>query len=418
MSVSVSDAMPKFSKVTPPKEGSRISVKDNKLVVPDDPIIPVIRGDGTGRDIMKASKRVLSAAVEKAYGGKKKLVWFDVQAGEDAQEKYGELLPEDTVNALRYYYVSLKGPLTTPVGKGFRSINVAMRQILDLYACVRPCKYIKGVPSPVKHPEKVDMIIFREATEDVYSGIEWQAGTPENKKVMDFLNNEMKCNIREGSGIGIKPISEFCTKRLFRKAVRYALDNGRKSIGIMHKGNIMKYTEGSFRDWVYECAKQEYSDVCVLEDDLKGDVPAGKILVKDRIADSMFQQVLTRPDEYDIIITPNLNGDFIADGISAQVGGLGLAPSGNIGDFHALLEATHGSAPKYADKDVINPSAVVFSGAEMLRYLGWREACDKVYEAVQKTIEQKTVTYDLERMMQGATKVKCSEFGDKVIANL
>ncbi len=410
----------KFDKLTVPEGGARIEIVENALKVPDNPIIPVIRGDGTGRDIMKAAKRVLSAAVEKAYGGKRRIVWFDIQAGEDAMEKYQELLPEDTLKALRYFVVGLKGPLTTPVGGGFRSINVALRQILDLYACIRPCQYIPGVPSPVKRPEKVNMVIFREATEDVYSGIEWRQGTPEAKKVIDFLNTQMnlKSPVREDSGIGVKPISIFNTKRLVRKAIQYAIANGRRSVTFMHKGNIMKFTEGAFRDWGYEVAQEEFASVTVREDQIPPEGPGDKIVVKDRIADSMFQQVLTRPDEYEVIATSNLNGDYIADAVAAQIGGLGLAPSGNIGDFHALFEATHGSAPKYADKDVINPSAVILSGVEMLRYLGWKEAGELTIKAIAQTIMQKTVTYDLERLMEGAKKVRCSEFGDLIIENM
>lgn len=412
--------VPKFDQLTVPEGGTRIEIIENTLKVPDNPIIPVIRGDGTGRDIMKASKRVLSAAVEKAYKGKRKIVWFDVQAGEDAMEKYKELLPEDTVKALRHFIVSLKGPLTTPVGGGFRSINVALRQILDLYACVRPCRYIPGIPSPVKAPEKVNMIVFREATEDVYAGIEWQQSTPEAKKVIDFLNGQMnlKSPIRADSGIGVKPISVFNTKRLARKAIQYAVANNRKSVTFMHKGNIMKFTEGAFRDWGYEVAQEEFGAITIREDYIPPEGPGDKIVIKDRIADSIFQQVLTRPDEYEVIATPNLNGDYIADAIAAQIGGLGLAPSGNIGDFHALFEATHGSAPKYADKDVINPSAVILSGVEMLRYLGWEEAGELAVRAVADTIKQKTVTYDLERLMEGAKKVRCSEFGDLIIENM
>lgn len=416
----MSEATPTFSRLTVPAGGAKIEISGNKLVIPDNPIIPVIRGDGTGRDIMKASKRVLSAAVEKAYKGQKKIVWFDVQAGEDAMEKYNELLPEDTVTALRYYVVSLKGPLTTPVGGGFRSINVALRQILDLYACVRPCQYIPGIPSPVKHPEKVNMVVFREATEDVYSGIEWQQGTPEAKKVIDFLNSQMnlKSPIRADSGIGVKPISVFNTKRLVRKAIQYAIQNRRKSVTFMHKGNIMKFTEGAFRDWGYELGREEFGSITIREEDIPDSGPGDKIVLKDRIADSIFQQILTRPDEYEVIATPNLNGDYVADAIAAQIGGLGVAPSGNIGDYHALFEATHGSAPKYADKDVINPSAVILSGVEMLRYLGWTEAAELTIKGIAETIRRKTVTYDLERLMEGAKKVRCSEFGDLVIENM
>jgi len=420
--MSLSFEMPKFEKLEIPKEGARIRIENGKLVIPDHPIIPVIRGDGTGRDIMRATKRVLSAAVEKAYKGKKAIVWFDIQAGEDAMEKYGELLPKDTLQALESFIVGLKGPLTTPVGGGFRSLNVALRQKLDLYACIRPCQYIDGIPSPVKHPERVDMIIFREATEDVYAGIEWPKGSEEARKVIAFFRERMGVTGREDSGVGVKPVSEFGSKRLVRKAIQYALANRRRSVTLVHKGNIMKYTEGAFRDWGYEVAREEFGGVTVTEEEVtkkhNGRVPEGKLLIKDRIADSMFQQILTRPDEYDVIATLNLNGDYLADAIAAQIGGLGLAPSGNIGDFHALFEATHGTAPKYADKDVINPSAVILSGVEMLRYLGWREAADLTIKGIAFTIRQKKVTYDLERLMEGATKVKCSEFGDLIVKNM
>lgn len=404
---------PKFSKLEAPKEGQPIGYENGELKVPDVPVIPVIRGDGTGRDIMKASKPVLSAAVKQAYKGKRDIVWLDIQAGDDAQEKYGELLPEDTLEALRYYRVGLKGPLTTPIGGGFRSLNVALRMILDLYACVRPCRYIPGIPSPVKHPERVNMIIFREATEDVYAGIEWKSETPEAQKVISFLNKEMGCKLREDTGVGIKPITPFKSKRLMKKAVQHALANNLSSVAIMHKGNIMKYTEGSFRDWCYEEAKENFGKQIVLEGESAS--PNGKIMIKDRIADSMFQQVLTRADEYQVVVTPNLNGDFLADAVAAQIGGLGVAPSGNIGDGFALFEATHGTAPKYADKDVINPSAVILSGAEMLRFMGWKEAAELVYQGITKAIQAKKVTYDLERLMEGATKVKCSEFGEIVV---
>lgn len=410
-----------YDKITPP-QGGKITVKDGKLSIPDNPIIPVIEGDGIGRDIMKATRRVLDAAVEKAYGGKKKIVWFDVYAGEAANEKYGEWLPKDTLEAIKEFIVALKGPLTTPVGGGFRSLNVTLRQVLNLYACVRPVRYIPGVPSPARRPERMNIIIFRENTEDVYAGIEWSEGSPEAKKIIDYLNSTFNLNIRADSGIGIKPISITGTEQLVRKAIQYAIDNGRKSVTLMHKGNIMKYTEGAFRDWGYKVATREFRDKVVTEDELwekyDGKVPEGKIVIKDRIADSMFQQIQTRTDEYDVVATPNLNGDYISDAAAAQVGGLGMAPGANIGDFIGLFEATHGTAPKYADKDVINPGSLILSGCMMLEYLGWKEASDLVYKGIEKAIKNKTVTYDLERQMEGATKVKTSEFASHIIQNM
>jgi isocitrate dehydrogenase len=414
--------MVKFNKITPPVEGKKIEIVKDKLQVPDNPIIPVIEGDGVGRDIMKASRRVLDSAVEKTFGGKRKIVWFDVYAGEKAQEKYGELLPKDTLNAIRYYIVALKGPLTTPIGGGFRSLNVSLRQLLNLYACVRPVRYFEGVPSPVKHPEYMNIIIFRENTEDVYAGIEWPKGSKEVKKVISFLNKTMKTKIRSDSGIGIKPISVTGTKRLVRKAIKYAIENNRKSVTLVHKGNIMKYTEGAFREWGYELALKEFRDKVITEAELEKDynwqVPAGKVVIKDRIADSMLQQILTRAKEYEVVATPNLNGDYLSDACAAQIGGLGMAPGGNIGDFIALFEATHGTAPKYTDKDVINPSSVILSGCMMLEYLGWKEAAEKIYKGIQETIKQKRVTYDLERLMEGATKLRTSEFGTAIIENM
>jgi len=414
--------MVKFNKITPPVEGKKIEIVKDKLQVPDNPIIPVIEGDGVGRDIMKASRRVLDSAVEKTFGGKRKIVWFDVYAGEKAQEKYGELLPKDTLNAIKYYIVALKGPLTTPIGGGFRSLNVSLRQLLNLYACVRPVRYFEGVPSPVKHPEYMNIIIFRENTEDVYAGIEWPKGSKEVKKVISFLNKTMKTKIRSDSGIGIKPISVTGTKRLVRKAIKYAIENNRKSVTLVHKGNIMKYTEGAFREWGYELALKEFRDKVITEAELEKDynwqVPAGKVVIKDRIADSMLQQILTRAKEYEVVATPNLNGDYLSDACAAQIGGLGMAPGGNIGDFIALFEATHGTAPKYTDKDVINPSSVILSGCMMLEYLGWKEAAEKIYKGIQETIRQKRVTYDLERLMEGATKLRTSEFGTAIIENM
>jgi len=414
--------MVKFSKITPPDEGEKIEIVKDKLQVPENPIIPVIEGDGVGRDILKASRRVLDASVQKAFDGKRKIVWFDVYAGEKAQAKYGELLPQDTLKAIKHYIVALKGPLTTPIGGGFRSLNVTLRQVLNLYACVRPLRYFEGVPSPVKHPENMKIIIFRENTEDVYAGIEWQKGTKEVKKVISWLNKTMKTKIRTDSGIGIKPISVTGTKRLVRKAIRYAIENNRKSVTLVHKGNIMKYTEGAFREWGYDVALKEFRDKVITESELEKNynwqVPSGKIVIKDRIADSMFQQILTRADEYEVVATPNLNGDYLSDACAAQIGGLGMAPGANIGDFVALFEATHGTAPKYTDKDMINPTSVILSGCMMLEYMGWREAAELIYKGIQETIRQKRVTYDLERLMEGATKVKTSEFGTAIIENM
>ncbi len=410
------------SRLSPPKEGHKIRVVDGKLSVPDDPIIPFIEGDGTGPDIWRAAKMVLDAAVEKAYKGQKKIAWYEVYAGDKAKELYGEVLPEETMEAIREYIVAIKGPLTTPVGGGYRSLNVTMRQKLDLYACVRPVKWYKGVPSPVKRPELLNIVVFRENTEDVYAGIEWPQGTEENRKLREFLDQELGVKIREDSGIGIKPISIFGTKRLVRKAIQYALDRGRKSVTLMHKGNIMKYTEGAFRDWGYQVAKEEFADVTVTEAELwdkyDGKMPEGKILIKDRIADNMFQQLLTRPAEYDIIATPNLNGDYVSDAAAAQVGGLGMAPGANIGDYVALFEATHGTAPKYAGLDKVNPGSLILSGVMMLQYLGWEEAATLIEEALSATVQQKRVTYDLARQMEGATEIKCSEFGAAIVENM
>jgi len=408
--------------IEPPKDGKPIKVVGKKLNIPANPIIPVIEGDGIGRDIMKATRRVVDAAVEKTYGGKKKIAWMDIYAGEAAQEKYGEVLPKDTLGAIKEFVVALKGPLTTPVGGGFRSLNVSLRQMLDLYACVRPVRYFTGVPAPVKAPEKMNVVIFRENTEDVYAGIEWAKGTKDVKKVIDFLNKSMKTKIRTDSGIGIKPISVKGTQRLVRKAVQYAIDNNRPSVTLVHKGNIMKYTEGAFRDWGYQIAKKEFGTKTITEDELwskyDGKQPQGKIVIKDRIADSMFQQILTRTDEYDVVATPNLNGDYLSDACAAQVGGLGMAPGANIGDFIGLFEATHGTAPKYADKDMVNPGSLILSAVMMLQYLGWKEAAAAVETAMEKTIIQKTVTYDLERQMEGATKVSTSQYATHIIANL
>lgn len=420
---------PNFKDLKAPKEGARISFKDGDPVVPDNPIVPYIEGDGTGRDIWKASVRVLDAAVQKAYGGKRKIHWFEVYAGEKANDKYGTYLPDDTTEAIKFYGVGIKGPLTTPVGGGFRSLNVTLRMVLDLYSCVRPVRYFDGVPSPMKDPSSVDLIIYRENTEDVYSGIEWKAETPEAKKVIELLNGVLAGDpstkgkkIAEASGIGIKPISKFKSQRHMRRALKHAIRHKINDVAIIHKGNIMKYTEGAFRDWCYELAKAEFRDFIVTEDEMweqhNGKLPAGKILVKDRIADSAFQQILLRPAEYKMLVTMNLNGDYLSDAAAAQVGGLGIAPGANIGDHGAVFEATHGTAPKYADKDVINPGAVILSGAMMFEWMGWLEARDLVFKGMQGAISAKTVTYDFERQMPGATKLGTAAFGDAIIGKM
>lgn len=396
--------------------------EDGGFFVPDHPVIPFIEGDGVGPDIWRASRRVFEAAVEKCYGGRRKIEWMEVYAGEKAFRMKGDWAPEETIEAIRKYKVGIKGPLTTPVGEGIRSINVLLRQRLDLYACIRPVKYITGTPSPLKHPEKVDIVVFRENTEDVYAGIEWQADSPEALRVREFLEKEMGKKIREDSGIGIKPISRFGTKRLVRKAIQYALEHGRRSVTLVHKGNIMKFTEGAFQKWGYELAREEFRDQVIPESEFLGqkikDLPKGKILLKDRIADAMFQQILLRPEEYDVLAMPNLNGDYISDALAAQVGGLGMAPGANIGDRAAVFEATHGSAPKYANQDVINPGSLLLSGAMMFEFMGWKEVGERIKKALEKTISQKIVTYDLARQMRGAKKVKCSEFASAIIENL
>ena len=413
--------MIELSQLTVPTEGERIGYVNGQLVVPNEPIIPVIEGDGIGRDIMKVTRRVVDAAAQTAYNGEKRIVWFDVYAGENAMAKYNEWLPQDTFDAIEYFRVSLKGPLTTPVGGGFRSLNVTLRQVLELYACVRPVRYFQGVPAPVTHPEKMDVVIFRENTEDVYAGIEWEQGTPEVKKFIELLRTEMGVEVREDSGIGIKPISIFATKRLTRMAIQYAIDHGRRSVTFVHKGNIMKFTEGAFCAWGYELAKEEFAEQTITEDELYSDYdgkcPEGKIIVNDRIADSMLQQILTRTDEYDVIVTPNLNGDYLSDAAAAQVGGIGMAPGGNLSDEVALFEATHGTAPKYTDQDVVNPGSLILSAVMMLEHIGWQEAADLIITGLEKTILQKRVTYDLERLMEGATKVRTSEFGAAIIEN-
>src|SRR5580765_4043865 len=462
-----------FNGVAVPADGARITYKNGQYQVSDNPIIPFIEGDGTGRDIWKASARVFNAAVEKAYKGKRKVAWYEVFAGEKAKAKFDNWLPDDTISAVREFRVAIKGPLTTPVGGGIRSLNVALRQILDLYSCVRPVKYYKGVPSPVKHPERMNLVIFRENTEDVYAGIEWEQGTAEAAKLIEFLNKDMlkggKKQVRLDSGVGIKPISVSGTKRLVRMAIKHALETGRKSVTLVHKGNIQKFTEGAFRKWGYELATQEFRDQVVTEreswildnkdknpnlsveengnriepglefappefgksvfKEVKDVLDAiykthgnaawkKKLMINDRIADSIFQQVVTRADEYTVLATPNLNGDYISDACAAQVGGLGIAPGANIGDGYAIFEATHGTAPKYADKDVINPGSVMLSGMMMFRFLGWSEAADLIEQSLERTIEQKKVTYDFERLMEGAQKVKTSEFASYIIENM
>ncbi|HEY0304011.1 MAG TPA: isocitrate dehydrogenase (NADP(+)) [Longimicrobiales bacterium] len=397
-----------------PSGGDTIVVADGEITVPARPIIPYIEGDGTGPDIWRATSRVLDAAVEKAYDDERKIVWMEVFAGEKALNKTGEWLPEETLRALQQFKVSIKGPLTTPVGGGIRSLNVTLRQVLDLYACIRPVRYIPGVPSPVKEPQKVNVVIFRENTEDVYAGIEWKAGSAEAEKVRTYLVNEMRADIRDDSAIGVKPMSEFGSKRLINAAIRYALKHHKPSVTLVHKGNIMKFTEGAFRDWGYELAAQKYAGKLVKE----GESGDGDVIIKDRIADAMFQQLLLRPDEYSVIATPNLNGDYLSDAAAAQVGGLGMAPGANIGEEVAVFEATHGTAPKYADQDKINPGSLVLSGVMMLEHLGWQEAADLVVQGLERAVAQKTVTYDLERQMQGARLVSTSGFGDAIIRNM
>ena len=462
-----------YNGVSVPSKGRKIGYASGKYDVPDNPIVPFIEGDGTGRDIWKASRRVFDAAVEKAYKGNRRVVWYEVFAGEKAKAKFDNWLPDDTVDAIREFRVAIKGPLTTPVGGGIRSLNVALRQVLDLYCCVRPVKYYKGVPSPVKNPERMDVVIYRENTEDVYAGIEWEQGTAECARLIEFLNKDMlkggKKQIRLDSGVGIKPISVTGTKRLVRMAILYALENGRKSVTLVHKGNIQKFTEGAFRKWGYELATEEFRDQVITEreswiidnKDKNPDLTVAqnaelvepgmefappafrqaverevkevldrinathgkgqwkkKIMINDRIADSIFQQVVTRADEYSVLACPNLNGDYISDACAAQVGGLGIAPGANIGDGYAIFEATHGTAPKYADKDVINPGSVMLSGVMMFRFLGWNEAADLIETAMERTILQKKVTYDFERLMPGATKVKTSQFADCIVENM
>jgi isocitrate dehydrogenase len=420
-----------YEKLNTPQQGEKITVQpDGSLNVPNNPVIPFIEGDGTGPDIWAASVKVLDAAVEKAYGGSKKIEWFEVFAGEKSNEVYGPntWLPEDTLKALREYVVGIKGPLTTPVGGGIRSINVALRQLMDLYVCLRPVRYFQGVPSPVKRPELVDMIIFRENTEDIYAGIEFKAGAEDTASLLSFLETSFPAfhkKIRFGTeapdlvGLGIKPVSAPGSKRLIRAALKYAISQNRKSLTLVHKGNIMKFTEGAFRDWGYELVKEEFSDVAISWDDCGGN-PGDKLLVKDSIADAFLQQILTRPAEYDVIATLNLNGDYISDALAAQVGGIGIAPGANINydNGYAIFEATHGTAPKYAGLDKVNPGSVILSGEMMFRYLGWNEAADLIIKGMDGAISAKTVTYDFARLMDGATEVSCSAFGDAIIQHM
>jgi isocitrate dehydrogenase len=405
-----------------PPDGQPIEYADGRLDVPDRPIVPFIEGDGIGPDIWRATRLVTDAAVRKAYGNERSIRWVQIYAGDRSIELFDEWIPQETFEAIRRFRVAIKGPLTTPVGGGFRSANVTLRQTLDLYACVRPVFWIPGVPCPVKEPEKLDIVVFRENTEDVYAGIEFASGSAEAEKLAAFLSDELGHPVRDGSGIGIKPMCRMATQRLMRMAIRYALEHERPSITLMHKGNIMKFTEGAFRDWCYELAAQEFADQTVTEkqlwDDYNGEMPAGRILIKDRIADAMFQQVLLRPDEYDIIVTPNLNGDYISDAAAAQVGGLGIAPGANIGDGVSLFEATHGTAPKYTGQDKVNPSSLILSARMMLEHMGWQEAADLILAGLKGAVGQRTVTYDLERQMEGATLVKCSQFGQAIVDNM
>ena len=416
--------MARYKKIVVPSIGEKIKFESGKLIVPDNPIVAFIEGDGTGPDIWRASKRVFDAAVEKAYKGKKRISWMEIYAGEKALKVYGKnnWLPDETVDAIKEYQVAIKGPLTTPVGGGIRSLNVALRQLLDLFACVRPVKYYVGVPSPMKRPAEVDIVIFRENTEDVYAGIEFKSGTKEAEDVRKYIQKKSGKEIRKNSSIGIKPMSEFGSKRLVKKAIDYAIANNKKSVTLVHKGNIMKFTEGSFKEWGYQVAKEDYKDICITEDVLSsvyhGKLPEGKILIKDRIADSMFQQMLLRPSEYEVLATPNLNGDYISDAAAAQVGGLGIAPGANISYSTAIFEATHGTAPKYANLDKINPGSLILSGVMMFEYMGWTKAGVLIENAIKKAIKSKVVTYDFARQMTGAKEVKTSEFADEIIKNI
>jgi isocitrate dehydrogenase len=412
-----------FKHIKVPKDGEKIRMVNGKVQVPDRPIVPFIEGDGTGPDIWRASQYVFDKAVEKTYGGKRKIAWMEVYAGEKSYKDFNTWLPDETVEAFQEYLVGIKGPLTTPVGGGIRSLNVALRQMLDLYVCLRPVRYVDGVPSPVKNPQKVDMVIFRENSEDIYAGIEWQAETPEARKIVNFLQEEMgvtKIRFPQTSGIGIKPVSREGSERLIRAAIEYAISHKRKSVTLVHKGNIMKFTEGAFRDWGYELTKREFKGKAIGWDDCGGNPPPGQILVKDNIADITFQQTLTRPDEFDVIATMNLNGDYLSDALAAQVGGIGIAPGANINYVtgHAIFEATHGTAPKYANQDKVNPGSVILSGVLMFEHMGWQEAGDAIIRGMGRTIANKTVTYDFERLMTGAKLLKCSEFGKAIIENM
>jgi len=412
-----------YQHIVVPSDGEKITCLHGAHCIPDHPIIAFIEGDGIGRDIMTASRRIWDAAVEKAYGGQRKIAWMEIYAGEKAASVYdGDYMPEETFEALREFLIGIKGPLTTPVGGGFRSLNVTLRQVLDLYACVRPVRWYEGVPSPLREPQNVDVVIFRENTEDVYAGIEYQAGTPENEKLARFLREEMGAEFFEGSGLGIKPISAFGTKRLMRFALQYAIERKRKSVTIVHKGNIQKFTEGAFRNWAYEVAREEFGDQIITEEELwdqfGGKVPEGKIVVKDRIADIIFQHLLLRPTEFDVLVAPNLNGDYLSDAVAAEVGGVGIAPGANIGDDVMLFEATHGTAPKYTNQDRVNPGSLMFSGVMMLEFMGWWEAAALVTQAYERTLKQKVVTYDFARQMPGAREVKTSEFATAIIDNM
>ena len=413
--------MPDYKLSRVPRNGEPIGFSDKKLSVPSRPIIPFVEGDGTGADIWRASVRVFDAAVEKAFGGERKIEWMEVYAGEKAFKQFNDWLPQETVDAMQEFRVSIKGPLTTPVGGGIRSLNVTLRQVLDLYACIRPVRYFEGVGAPVKEPQKVNVVIFRENTEDVYAGIEWKAGSKEASKLRDYLKSEFGSDIRENSALGIKPMSEFGSKRLVAMAIDYAIRKGRESVTLVHKGNIMKFTEGAFRDWGYEVAREKFGGSTCTEADMGkpgSESKADAVVIRDRIADSMFQQLLLRPAEYSVIATPNLNGDYLSDAAAAQVGGLGIAPGGNVGDGVAVFEATHGTAPKYANLDKINPGSVILSGVMMLEYMGWNEAADLIVTGVENAIKEKRVTYDLARQMPGSTEVSTSQFGDAVIAGM
>jgi isocitrate dehydrogenase len=411
-----------YDKIKVPSTGEKVVAVNGKVQVPDHPILLYIEGDGIGPDITNACLRVWDAAVEKAYGGKRKVSWMEIFAGKKAFDLYGEWLPKETLDAMNEFVVGIKGPLETPIGGGIRSLNVALRQELDLYVCLRPVRWYKGVPSPLKEPGKVDVVIFRENTEDVYAGIEYKAGTDENKKLARFLREELHAEFFEDAGLGIKPISAFGTKRLVRRAIEYAIERKRKSVTLVHKGNIQKFTEGAFREWGYEVARDEFPNETISWDDVAknhgGKVPAGKILIQDSIADIIFQHMILRPQDFDVLAAPNLNGDYLSDAVAAEVGGVGIAPGANIGDKAAMFEATHGTVPKYAGMDKVNPGSLLFSGVMMLEYLGWQEAADVITKAYEKTIDQKYVTYDFARLMEGATEVKTSDFGTRIIENM